>query len=188
MSEFICPRCKRTVAANEEVCHHCGCDLLKCIRKRSAAFRNAVITFAILFFLIFALLFGFAVKFGFLQLQKEEKAIEMPPVELEDPVEEIKLSADSLVALYTANELQAEATVGRKIVVVEGTVSRVKKDLLDRPYVSLKSQSGKVEVQCLLLPESVEKSMTFAKGDAITVYGKCDGKYGNVLIRDCNIK
>lgn len=41
-------------------------------------------------------------------------------------------------------------------------------------------------VQCYFSDEAqIEKVMELQEGDAITLVGVCDGKFGNVLIKDC---
>lgn len=72
---------------------------------------------------------------------------------------------------------------------VTGVVDSISKDIIDSMYVTLDSgeRFGITSVQCFF-DESEETNLAaLVKGLSLTVRGRCDGKFGNVLIKDCEI-
>ena len=112
------------------------------------------------------------------------------PVEtVQQPVEAIKVTAIKLSEDYKANEVSADAKYKGKFVEVSGIIDNIAKDILDTPYVTLKTDTYSiVGIQCMFDKNSESQLATLSKGQSITLQGEVSGKMMNVLIRGCIIK
>lgn len=101
----------------------------------------------------------------------------------------IKVTASELYAKYEANEIQADNLYKDKLLEVSGTISNIGKDILDSPYVALKTNNMFGSVQCMLADSQKDKATNLSKGQSVTLTGRNSGKtITNVLLRDCEIK
>ena len=75
-----------------------------------------------------------------------------------------------------------------KILEVSGSVSSIGKDIMDNPYVVLKTSDLLGGIQCMLTDEEKSKAGKLSKGNLITVVGKNTGKMMNILLDECSIK
>lgn len=100
----------------------------------------------------------------------------------------ISVSASDLVSYYEANEIAADRQYKNRTVIVTGTVDHVGKDITDSMYVTLKGDKefGIFTAQCFFDDSWAPRLSTLRAGDTVTVSGRCDGKFGNVIIRDCS--
>lgn len=94
------------------------------------------------------------------------------------------ISAADLFAHYEANEVKADQNFKDRTFFVEGVVNDIGKDILGDPYVTLRS-TNLFSVQCMVEDENIVAELS--KGMRITVRGTCDGKMGNVLMRNCKL-
>ncbi len=62
--------------------------------------------------------------------------------------ESYSVSAGALTSEYEANEVEADDKYKNKVIVVEGVIDTIGKDILRTPYVVLKG-SGSFGVQCM---------------------------------------
>jgi len=89
---------------------------------------------------------------------------------------------------YRTNEVGADNKYkGQWVVISGGRTGQIKKDILDKPYLTV-GTSGSFEipqVQCFLTDTA--KAGTLKPGDAVTVRGRVDGLMMNVLVRECEI-
>jgi hypothetical protein len=93
------------------------------------------------------------------------------------------ISAQDLVQNYINNEVRADENFKNKQFYVEGTVSDIKKDIMDDIYVTLEGPEILREVQCYF--DDKETASKLEKGMRVTFYGKCDGLMMNVLMKNC---
>tara|TARA_B100000809_G_scaffold219291_1_gene226414 strand:+ start:420 stop:866 length:447 start_codon:yes stop_codon:yes gene_type:complete len=100
----------------------------------------------------------------------------------------VRVTATQLFADYEANEVSADEKYKGKAVLVSGTIENIGKDLLDTMYVSLKTDNPIIGVQCMFSDEHKSQLANAAKGQRVTIKGKCDGKLGNVLLRGCSFE
>lgn len=112
-----------------------------------------------------------------------------PATETSKTAAPLVVTAPVLVADYEANEIAADRKYKGQILEITGVVDSIGKDILDSMYVTLDSgqQFGITNVQCFF-DESEETNLAaLSKGRSLTVKGRCDGKFGNVLIKECEI-
>jgi hypothetical protein len=69
-------------------------------------------------------------------------------------------------------------------------VDSIGKDISDTMYVTLSSgkQYSITNVQCMFGDEHKNALAKLSKGQKVTIKGRCDGKFGNVLLRDCSLQ
>ena len=98
------------------------------------------------------------------------------------------VAAVSLAAAYGANEIAADQKFKGKRLAISGTVEGVGRDLLNSMFVTLAGPPDSFrEVQCFFGDELRGQLAQLSPGQSITVAGRCDGLFGNVLIRDCRL-
>lgn len=100
----------------------------------------------------------------------------------------IKINAKDLFAEYEANEIQADEKYKNQILEVSGVISNIWKDLMDNPYIALKTNNVILSVQCMLDDSEKSKAAKLKKDSSLTVTGKNSWKLGNVMLRDCKIQ
>ncbi len=102
------------------------------------------------------------------------------------PAEEaIVVTSVKLYADYKANEISADNTYKGKLVEVSGTVDDIGKDILDKPYVTLKTDDFLGSVQCMLDDAAIAEASTLAEGAKVIMRGRVNGLLGNVLVKNC---
>jgi TPR repeat protein len=97
------------------------------------------------------------------------------------------IAAPRLLAHYEANEVAADLAYKGKVVEVDGQAERVAKDIAGNMYMTFKGTNPFqiFRVQCFFGPASEKALAAVRPGRTYTVYGKCRGKLGNVLLEDC---
>lgn len=94
--------------------------------------------------------------------------------------------ASTVYGYYNANEVRGDQELKDKWFAVTGTINDINKDILGTPYVSLRSREWVFGVQCMF-PYSAESELAkLLPGQQVTIAGKCAGKMGNVLMRECS--
>jgi hypothetical protein len=102
--------------------------------------------------------------------------------------EVVKVSADTLVKEYEANEVSADAKFKNKTLEVNGTINAIGKDILDTPYITLQGGSNMfLGLQCMFSKSDQSSLINLKKSQKITVRGEVSGKLGNVLLNDCSV-
>ena len=116
------------------------------------------------------------------QAQKDSIAKDEKEKELAE-IKKNTISAPDLTATYEANEVAADNNFKGKTFYVSGTITDIKKDIMDDIYVTLKGDEMFRQVQCFF--EDKETAGQMRKGMKVTFKGKCDGLMINVLMKDC---
>jgi hypothetical protein len=106
------------------------------------------------------------------------------------PVEVISVTAPQLVADYKANEVAADEKYKNRLLAVTGKIDRIGKDIMDDMYVTLESgeRYGIISVQSFFDVSHKDRLTQLRKGQQVTITGTCDGKFGNVLIKDAELR
>jgi|688.fasta_scaffold304094_1 hypothetical protein len=97
--------------------------------------------------------------------------------------EDQTIKAPNLTASYDENEVKADENFKGKTFYVEGTVSDIKKDIMDDIYVILEGDQMFRDVQCFFDDKNTASQLK--KGMRVTFQGKCDGLMMNVLMKNC---
>ncbi len=119
--------------------------------------------------------------------EPEQDATEaVEPIPAPVPLEEI--TADALLQAYEANQLAADRDYRDQIMLVNGTVESIADDFLGTPYVTLTTGSGLWSVHAMFERDQDEGRLAdLTKGQPLTVQCRVDGKFGNVILRECSI-
>ncbi len=99
---------------------------------------------------------------------------------------ESSLTAPQLYADYDANEVAADNRYKGKVVVVNGIVEDIGKDLLDNAYIMLFSGDMMFGVQCFFAESEEHSFGSLSKGQQVSIKGRVEGKLGNVLLKGCS--
>lgn len=124
------------------------------------------------------------VKTELTQTQKDSIASEEAKTMIKER-EDNTIKARDLTASYAANEVQADENFKGKEFYVEGTVSDIKKDIMDDIYVILEGDEFLRDVQCYFDDKNTASQLQ--KGMRVTFKGKCDGLMMNVQMKNCEI-
>lgn len=103
----------------------------------------------------------------------------------DEPKPVASVAARNLMRTYRENSIRADRLYKGKLIEVSGQVDTVGRDLLNSPYVTLKTGSSILMVQCFFEDDSPLASLS--PGQPIRIQGRCDGKFGNVLLKECTI-
>lgn len=109
----------------------------------------------------------------------------------ESDVEEVIIvSAEELAKAFEDNEISANKQYKDKMLEITGTVYNIG-EMLGDTYIVLASgeEFAITQTQCSFKDEDqINKVAELAKGDKVTVIGKCTGKSMNVGVNDCKFK
>lgn len=98
------------------------------------------------------------------------------------------ITAEQLVGDYLANEVRGDAAYKGRTIEVRGFVVSIHRDITNQAYVTFRSPFPLRRVQCFFPRENEPALATLGEGDAVAIVGRCDGLFGNVLIRDCRLE
>jgi hypothetical protein len=104
----------------------------------------------------------------------------------EAPEQPITITAEKLIADYEANEVAADGMYKNKLVIVTGTISRIGKDIVGSPYITLKGASF-ASVQCVFKDEDAAVLSAMVKGQQVNIAGRVSGNLMGVLLRECKL-
>lgn len=100
----------------------------------------------------------------------------------------IQVTPAQLFAEYEANDIAADRKYKGKVLQMTGTVDNISRDILDTIYVTLKAGNATFfRIQCFFDDGSEEAVAKLSSGQSLTIRGRCDGKFGNVMLKDCAI-
>jgi hypothetical protein len=101
----------------------------------------------------------------------------------------VSVAATDLMADYKGNEVRGDSKWKGKLVLVTGIVGDIKKDILDKPYVTLGSGAAFEipEVQCSLRSGQEGAAGSLQKGQRATLKGRVHGLMMNVQLDDCEL-
>ncbi len=114
-----------------------------------------------------------------------EPAVQLTPAQQAEEIKKQTISAKDLTASYEANEVSADNNFKDKTFYVSGTVTDIKKDIMDNIYVTLEGDQMFRQVQCFF--EDKETAGKLQKGMEVVFKGRCEGLMMNVLMKDCEL-
>jgi hypothetical protein len=104
------------------------------------------------------------------------------------PEDIITISSSQLFAEYKANDINADRKYKGKILQVSGTAEHISRDIVDNIYVTLKGGEYEIfSIQCFFSDQFEDQAARLRPHQYLTIRGRCDGKFGNVMIKDCII-
>ena len=92
-----------------------------------------------------------------------------------------------LMEEYDKNEVAADLSFKDKEIFVSGAIDSIGKDILGTPYVVIDKNKGIFGVQCMFNMKDLPQLASLRKGQLIHVIGVCNGKMGNVVLKNCRI-
>lgn len=97
------------------------------------------------------------------------------------------VTADEILSIYQANEINADQRFKDKVISVSGVVDTVGKDVLDNMYVAIRGSNeySIFRVQAFFDDSYASRLAGLSKGLTLTVTCRCEGKFVNVLLKDC---
>jgi hypothetical protein len=158
-----CRACKSSIAKRADRCPTCGA-----VQRASFPLKSLLLLGVIV-----------VVAFGVVgaQKKKEQERAEVTTAEA------IDISARELQADYDANEVAADERYKNKILRITGTIESINKDILDDPYVVLRTGDFK-GVHCHF--NSSDGLQSLRKGKQIAVRCRADGYIiGSPVAKDC---
>ncbi|WP_395842424.1 hypothetical protein [Cystobacter fuscus] len=95
----------------------------------------------------------------------------------------------TLLGEYRDNELRADSTFKGHVIQTTGTVTDIRKDMLNDAYLVLSDGAmfEAVRVQCSLGKAQATKAASLSKGARVTIRGCVAGLMMDVLVRDCEL-
>lgn len=99
-----------------------------------------------------------------------------------------QLTAQALFDEYDKDKDAADRKYKGQVITVTGTIDKVKIGLSGKPYVTLKTSSLILRVQCLFQKDDESAVSELSEGQQVTFRGKVYGRIGNVLLDDCQIQ
>jgi hypothetical protein len=112
-----------------------------------------------------------------------------PQARGDDGKPDLKMTAPGMFAAYDGNAIAADAKFKGKTIEVSGVVQSIGKDILSHAYIGL-SGGGDFHimvVQCYLDDAALPAAAEVQKGQSLRLIGKFDSKFGNILLKKCEI-
>ncbi|MCQ4637174.1 hypothetical protein NE619_10595 [Anaerovorax odorimutans] len=103
----------------------------------------------------------------------------------------LTIAPGDLLEKYEENEVKGDEIYAEKMMKLTGVIDDIGKDIMEDVYITFKvnDEYSFTSVQCFFSDdEQIKKVMDLKPGQKITIVGRCDGKFGNVLIKDCKIE
>lgn len=104
----------------------------------------------------------------------------------EKPKDLFVCTPEQLIQVYEENAVNADKQVKGKLLAVRGDVQSIGKDIMNKPYVTLKGGTSRLRsVQCMFSKNDEAALAPLRQGDTVTIAGTCSGKMMNVILHDC---
>lgn len=184
MPMINCPDCGKEISNSAPTCPGCGRPNAtpEAPPKKKRGRKFLVVGGVLLFLLILAGRGG----------DKETTGSAATPKSASKKAEVAALQVDiaQLLKDYGGNEVGADGKYKGKFIEVTGTIDAVKKDILDKPYVTLGTGADFEipQLQAYFVKSMVSQLGELQSGEKLTVVCKVKGLMLNVLTEDCTIK
>jgi hypothetical protein len=159
----ICPKCNYEISMDSRNCPHCG------DQNKKGHLWGIIFIFVILIIVV-----------SMFSSSNHYNSPSSQPTKLSMIVNPYKLLAD-----YQANEIAADSQYKDQFIEVTGIIDKIGKDILDTPYVTLEAGDTIFNIQCFFKEQDEPALSQLTRGKQITIVGKCNGKMGNILLKEC---
>jgi hypothetical protein len=103
------------------------------------------------------------------------------------PDPDLKVSAPELAREYEANSVAADLKYKGKLVEVDGEIKDINRDVTNTIFVVLSSQNPEsiTDVQLFFSDAHEKEAASLNKGEYFAAVCQCEGKFMNVLLKNC---
>lgn len=95
-----------------------------------------------------------------------------------------KLASAVLWNEYEENEVNADTKYKGKILEVTGMIDNIGTDITNTLYITLEGDDFVGSIQCFFNDKYKSDVAKLTKGQKVTIRGRCEGKFLNVLVKD----
>jgi hypothetical protein len=100
--------------------------------------------------------------------------------------EVVQIRASRLFNIYEENDINGDQQFKGKVLEITGSVKDISRGFFNEIYITLDTGKFKIfTVQCYFAEDFAERAGQLRQGNFVRVRGRCDGKAGNVIIKDC---
>ncbi len=175
----VCKYCSSEISKTASVCPKCQKDL------RNWFVRHYIITSFIILIVIWSIMQWAEDSYNkTINEVKNNEVQDINKIEVKEEI--IKISSTELYNIYTENEINADNLYKNKILEISWITDSIWKDILDNPYIALKTWDYIFTVQCML--RDWNQASQLKKWENIVVIWKNSWKLWNILVKDCYIK
>lgn len=128
---------------------------------------------------------GFALLIAFGSSDNDDSVSSDFDMTAAEPAHQVR--ANRLYAEFEDNGLAAEQKYKGQIIDVTGKVENIDRDILDDIYVTLEGDEYFGSIQCYFGEQQLNDATSLKSGATVTIKGRCTGKIGNVILKDCLI-
>jgi tRNA_anti-like len=191
MAWISCPFCRASISENSTTCAYCAERLPPrppTSQKKRSPLKTLFLSLLVVVGTVGALIIVLAVALT-LSAGGDSGTTPATTQTALDPqaATTVTVTANELTAAYESNEIAADATFKGERVNISGRVNNVGTDILGSPYVLLADESHIFGVQALFPRDKKDSLMYLSKGHNITVRCRVDGKFMNVIAKDCEL-
>lgn len=175
-----CRECGKEVAKTATACPHCGAN--------DPGTSDATMAAALIGLLMIGLAVGLAVWGVTNSGGSSSDSGGEPDSFATTTAPAFALSAPEIVAEYRANEVAADQKYKGQIISVTGVITKIGKDIMDSPYVTLDGGDPDSFRSAQLYFVDSSALSTLSKGERLQAKCRCDGLSINVQLTRCVIE
>lgn len=135
-------------------------------------------------FSLIVVVFALLIAFG----SSDNESSESTSLNMASAESAYQVRATNLYAEFEDNGVAAEQKYKGQIIEVSGKVETIDRDILDEIYVTLEGDEYFGSIQCFFSEAHINDATSLKSGSMVTIKGRCTGKMGNVLLKDCVLK
>lgn len=108
-------------------------------------------------------------------------------VQADEPAQDNAISAVDLFRQFADQEIAAEQNFSGKEMRITGVISRVGRDIANKPYVAL--ETGRMfAVWCRFGDDQLDALARLRTGDRVVLRGTVGKKFGNLSVDNCSVR
>ena len=118
---------------------------------------------------------------------QEDTEKEISQAEEKEKTPPIEVSPSKLYQDYENNEVAADLKYKEKTLMLTGSVTEIKKDIMDDIVVEINAGGAYKSIDCYFGKNHTDEAAALTKGEKITIKGRCEGKVIDVSLKGCSI-